>query len=312
MKMKKLAICIPTYNRKEVVEDILDKINSFFKKDEVDVYIFDSSEEIIKYEYCNEPLLLNVYYKKLDPNVHSNEKVYIIYQTKEIIEGYEYIWILPDYMFYSKYVIKDIREALEETNDFILINYWNNEKMDAHWCDDINYVFNKYAALLTQFGTIVVRSKIFLQKLLIEPIAEKYLRADRINFSQVGLYFEIMSKCNKLRIKVIECEKKDYYKSSAKKLYISRENLAKKKITNWETAFHVWAVCWPETIIALPNIYKNKWDVIKSEVERADILNERFLISQRSIGATKIKIVFKNAIRWKYISMTPFIKTVFI
>lgn len=310
--MKKMAICIPTYNRKEVIEDILHKINSFFKTDEVDVYIFDSSEEFIEYKYCNEPSLLNIYYKKLDTTVHSNEKVYIIYQTKEIIEGYEYIWILPDYMFYSQSVIKNIMEALDEKNDFILINYWNNEKMEAHWCYDINYVFSKYAALLTQFGTIIVRSKIFSQKLLIESISDKYLRDDRINFSQIGLYFEIMSKCNKLRIKVIECEKKDYYKSSAKKLYISKENLSKKKTTSWETAFHVWAVCWPETIKALPNIYKNKWTVVRSEVERANILNERFLISQRSIGATKIKIVLKNAIRWKYISMTPFIKTVFI
>ena len=37
--MKKLAICIPTYNRKQSVEDILSKINSIFREEELDVYI---------------------------------------------------------------------------------------------------------------------------------------------------------------------------------------------------------------------------------------------------------------------------------
>ena len=126
--MKKLAICIPTYNRKEVVEDILDKINNAFEKNETDIFIYDSSEDNIDYKYSMEESSVRVYQKKLDSNVHSNEKVYIIYQTKEIIEEYEYIWILPDYMFYSDKVIKDIKEALNETNDYILINYWNSEK----------------------------------------------------------------------------------------------------------------------------------------------------------------------------------------
>ena len=89
--MKKLAICIPTYNRKEVVEDILDKINNAFEKNETDIYIYDSSEDNIDYKYSMEESSVRVYHKKLDSNVHSNEKVYIIYQTKEIIEEYEYI-----------------------------------------------------------------------------------------------------------------------------------------------------------------------------------------------------------------------------
>lgn len=310
--MKKLAICIPTYNRKEVVEDILDKINNAFEKNETDIFIYDSSEDNIDYKYSMEESSVRVYQKKLDSNVHSNEKVYIIYQTKEIIEEYEYIWILPDYMFYSDKVIKDIKEALNETNDYILINYWNSEKKDNYICKDINYVFNTYAALLTQFGTIIVNSIVFSEKSMVHTLADKYLRVDRINFSQVGLYFEIMSKYNDLKIKVIECEKKDYYKSSVKKLYISKDNLEEKKNTKWETAFHVWAVCWPETVKALPDVYKNKWEVVKSEVAKADILDERFLISQRSIGATKLWIVLKNCIRWKYISNTNFVKTIFI
>ena len=44
--MKKLAICIPTYNRAKILEDICLKIISIADKDIFDVYIYDSSPNL--------------------------------------------------------------------------------------------------------------------------------------------------------------------------------------------------------------------------------------------------------------------------
>lgn len=307
--MKKLAICIPTYNRKQSVEDILSKINSIFREEELDVYIYDSSEKSV--DYSKKEWKINVYYKKLNSSVHSNEKIFIIYRAKEIIEKYEYTWILPDYMFYSDWVIEDIKKSMIEKNDYILINYWDNEKKEEYVCNNNDYIFQKYASLITQYGTIIIRNEIFSKKIDLELIADKYLTNDKMNFSHVGLYFEIMAKLKDLKLKVIGCEKKDYYKSPSKKLYISKENLKQKKNEkNWETAFHVWAVSWPETIKALPKEYSGKWEVIKSEVVRGGFFDERFLMSQRSIGATKLRVVLMNFSKWKYISLAPVLKAI--
>ena len=82
--MKKLAICIPTYNRKQSVEDILSKINSIFREEELDVYIYDSSEKSV--DYSKKEWKINVYYKKLNSSVHSNEKIFIIYISLSLPE----------------------------------------------------------------------------------------------------------------------------------------------------------------------------------------------------------------------------------
>ena len=160
--MKKLAICIPTYNRKQSVEDILSKINSIFREEELDVYIYDSSEKSV--DYSKKEWKINVYYKKLNSSVHSNEKIFIIYRAKEIIEKYEYTWILPDYMFYSDWVIEDIKKSMIEKNDYILINYWDNEKKEEYVSNNNDYIFQKYASLITQYGTIIIRNEIFSKK----------------------------------------------------------------------------------------------------------------------------------------------------
>lgn len=50
--MKKLAICIPTYNRAKIIEDICLKIISIPDKDIFDLYIYDSSPNLDTKKNC--------------------------------------------------------------------------------------------------------------------------------------------------------------------------------------------------------------------------------------------------------------------
>ena len=40
----RLAICIPTYNNSEIVEELLIRCGDIYKRKSFDVYIYDSSE----------------------------------------------------------------------------------------------------------------------------------------------------------------------------------------------------------------------------------------------------------------------------
>ena len=90
--MKKLAICIPTYNRAKIIEDICLKIISIPDKDIFDVYIYDSSPNLDTKEKLQDILQKkNFFYFRISENVDSNTKVYNIYQDKNIQNTYRYL-----------------------------------------------------------------------------------------------------------------------------------------------------------------------------------------------------------------------------
>ena len=89
--MKKLAICIPTYNRAKIIEDICLKIISIPDKDIFDLYIYDSSPNLDTKKKLQDILQnKNFFYFKILDTIDSNTKVYNIYQDKNIKNTYEY------------------------------------------------------------------------------------------------------------------------------------------------------------------------------------------------------------------------------
>ena len=81
IKTKKLAICIPTYQRSEIIGNVLDTEWKLLG-DEIDLYVFDSSEDSLTKEKVREYQgnNSNIFYCRFSPYVSSNMKVFIIYK----------------------------------------------------------------------------------------------------------------------------------------------------------------------------------------------------------------------------------------
>lgn len=286
---------MPTYNRHLCVEDICDRIFNAIDKELFDLYIFDSSSDDNTYELvANKYSYSNCIYNRFDSSLHSNEKIYKIFQGTYFVDSYEYIWLLPDYMFFSTDVVDEIFDKINYNYEMIILDYWHFDETDDEMYSDFNKVFYDCAWFMSQYGVVILKS-LLLDNINWNEISNKYLDVNRINFSHVGLYFESLcmnNHCSILRLKTV---KSKYYKSSHKPV---------NGLYNGEM-LHVWLECWPNTIMALPDCYLEKKEVIKSEVYNVDVLNEQLLINLRSKGLFSLGNVLKKILMWSTYSTCP-------
>ena len=94
----KLAVCIPTYNRPEVIEEFIQTCARQYLQHQFDIFIYDSSEDIQTEEVVKEykKQFSNLYYTKVAPEIHSNMKVYNIFREFGHSLKYDYLWVCSD------------------------------------------------------------------------------------------------------------------------------------------------------------------------------------------------------------------------
>ena len=78
----RLAVCIPTYNRSQIIQEFLETYINEYIYEKFDIYIYDSSEDRKTETLVREWMqyYTNLYYVSVDMKVHSNMKVYNIFK----------------------------------------------------------------------------------------------------------------------------------------------------------------------------------------------------------------------------------------
>lgn len=294
-KKKKIAICIPTYNRPKILIDTCSKILNTVDERIFDIYIYDSSinsdsEKIIK-EYIQKE---NFFYVRLPSTIYSNEKLYMIYQDKNIQNTYEYLWILADYMFFSNEVIEKIIKKLDEKWDMLMLDIYDPKRQGNKQYYDPNQIFFEYAWSMTLFGIIILNCKTILERADWPYLKEKYLKEQHMNFSHLAMYFEMMLKINNLRFYHFFIEPEDVYISE----YKGRGN----KSEYFRDFLNIWGRYWYASIHALPNYYTRKDQVITKACVYTGNLGKKNILALRTLGVLNIKSFYKCKDIWKVIS----------
>lgn len=97
--MSRLAICVPTYNRAEIIDRVITNSIDYLKRYDIDIYYYDSSENdgteklVIR---MNESGYDNVYYIKLPSEITYGEKIDYIFSGEGLQKDYDYIWPIKD------------------------------------------------------------------------------------------------------------------------------------------------------------------------------------------------------------------------
>lgn len=297
--MKKFALCIPTFNRPEILKDICMKIERTAYIDLFDIYIYDSSpNQNTEIELHNIIGNSNFYYIKVDSEVHSSKKVYDIYQNEYIQNEYEYLWILPDYLFFSDEVIGRIVEKADEKWDMIMLDFYDPERRGDRPYSNPNDIFFEYAWSLTQFGIMVLNCKTVLKRSDWNYLEEKYLVEQYRNFSHILMYFELMLQIEHLRFFHFFISPDEVYRSKYKG----------KQSEYIKDFLEVWGRCWYESIYALPDDYCNKEKVIKKACIYTKSLDIQNLAELRKQGILTIKTLKKYISIWSVVSTVPIYK----
>lgn len=291
--MKK-QICIPTYNRPEAVDELLSRYGNLYKELGFDVHIFDSSDnDWTSIAVGNYTVHDGVFYHRMDSKIHSNRKVYIIY--KEFLdEQADYIWVQSDSIRWNEAALKRIVEAMERNEyDFIVPNYRDVEEIGDRIYEDANDFFRDCAWHMTLYGATVLRTSV-LQYADWKDLEAKYCVDNRINFSHVGLYFELISKME--HFKAFHIGLPEY----------SLTSTFFKRGSGWRRdAFFIHCECWPSVISALPSIYKDKKEVIKKQGRCSGDLTIPGLKRLRAERILNKDVYRKYCSVWKDVSDIP-------
>jgi len=293
--MKK-AICIPTYNRPEAINELILRYGKTFKNLDYDIYIFDSSttdktSDIVK-EHINN--MDHLYYVRINSDVHSNMKVYLIYEEFIKKQEYEYIWVQSDSIRWTENALETITKIVDENiYDYIIPNHRDVEQIGNKQYNNKDLFLRDCSWCMTLYGATIVRIKTVFHDIDWNYLNEKYGKSECINFSHVGLFFEQI-----LRM--------DGFCAYHMSLSGSLSSTLYKKEPGWrKDTFFVLCECWPNVIKTIPDSYLYKEEAIRKIGNCTNELTVDGLKKLRYDGILDNKTFKKYRSIWKTISDIP-------
>ena len=287
---KRLVICIPTYNRWDVVEDVLASELHILKKYQVDIILYDSGEGDETEKVCEnyqQQGYDNLFYRRVASEIPSNQKVYMIYREMET-SAYDYVWMIHDYKICEEDALCFLLEQLKKDADFYAIDYRAREEYQAEAVTSKERFFKENVYSLTLYGAAVVNRERVIVGTDWQELEKKYVYSEAINFSHVGFYFERIDVLDKPQLVV---------------LYLKKNTLraSVKKVGNrwYDETIRVWTQSWASAILKLPESFPDKREVIRS-IQNLHLTRKHFLEYKRA-GIFDIKVLLKY---WRWIKLS--------
>lgn len=298
MEKLKTAVCIPTYNNCAILSEFLEKQLKYYKKNGVDVYIYDSSDNDATRKLVDH-YKGNVTYKKLSPKIHSNKKVFQIFQEPQF-QKYDFLWIMGDAIRLKKSVINEVFSKISLKYDMIIVDFMDNERIGEKVYTDKNLFFLDCAWYLTLYGACMLNVKRMLQKVSWKTMENQYLDESCINYSHIGFYFDKIFTLTNFRALHLS--------------YIGQgRSSVLKKAPGWRNdTFLIICNRWPAAIDRLPDYYQKKTEVIKKGGVLSGILNERNLYLLRRDHIYNCKVFFQYIRKWKLLTDISIIKLLLV
>lgn len=293
--MKQLAICIPTYNQPEMIQEMLIRCLGMYTEAGIDIYIYDSSpgsetDSIIS-EYQVD--YQNIYYSHLPADTHSNLKVLGAYQEIIEMKKYAYLWLCPDYIQLTRQGMECVLDHCRTGFDICVLNYRDVEHIGEKRYTDIDMFFLDCAWHMTSYMATIIRLASF-DDVEWEKLYERYTIPKRITHSHVALYFEQLAKMSEVKAVHIPVSSVHIRISPYRK-----ESLWKNDV------FLIWCDYWPDMIRALPERYQHKEEVIKKLGVNTGILAWNNFIELRRENIYDIGIFYKYRKEWKNLTNVP-------
>lgn len=297
---KKIAWCIPTYNRPNEVNGVLENVLPILEKYGIDLYVYDSSsndetENILeKYKTYS-----NFSYIRLPSDTRPVEKVKLIFTGFKQKNNYDYVWLVKDRVFCSEELIKNIIDTANGNPDAIFlrtIETTHTHNITRKHYDDPVLLYHDWGWLMTSWDCLLLSHENILSNVNWDEIITKYAVNGDISFILVVLLFDTLAKKQQCNVPVLD---------AAAEEHIFNFPLKKKK--NETLLFDIWGYEWYYVNTSLPDIYNNEKEfVIKSATSLSWIMgNHMRLIELWHNGCLTDKNLEKVKDIWDKISDIP-------
>ena len=248
---KKLALCIPTYNRSERVTELLQDLSGM-TDDNFSIHIFDSSEDgktkDVVEKYTDK---YHVEYTFMEGISHSSQKFFRIYESMAA-SSTDYVWLMNDHSVFNRAALSAIFEALAEDGDFYLLDVRCPEFSVTDFKNLDDFLL-RAAWQLTYCGAGIVKRERFLEGVNWSDMGRKYLMPETREYSHMGFYFERASQLANPKLKQV---------GLLRDSMLDRMRYDKPA---WQLdKFRICTQCWHETLMRLPDAYTQKEKALKT------------------------------------------------
>lgn len=243
---------MPTYNRADDIQIFLKNETPFLHKFDIDICIFDSSENEETREVCSQYQKdgCAIKYFRMDSKTSSNEKMFLIYQQMQ--KEYQFIWISHDHTLFVEEAFAYIWNCLNESTPFFFIRT-QCPQFFSYVTEDKCQFLHDSAWLLGRMGASIVNSDSFLKDVDWVKYTKKYLNNKCHNFAHIGFYFTRACEIDSFLPMTIEIPREYFYDTKRNnKLSWERESI------------RICTQCWGKVISSLPSQYINKRQVLQT------------------------------------------------
>lgn len=247
-----VAMCIPTYNRANVVEDTLSRGIEGYAKMGIDLYYYDSSTNedtkkiVEKYAAMG---YKNINYVPVTETKNVAQKLEMIFMGEGLNKKYDYIWPVKDRVWFEVPTLLAIDNAMQENVDVIFLGVlWS-----YHHPDIGTKIYESAREFYADWGYLVtsIDVNIFRYESMINDIDFDELKNYNDCFSHFQLMFNKLAGDTK-KVKALVGDEIIAYNSN-------------RSGSGWkESAFLVWKDKWIDVNEKLPEYYNEyKAEVIK-------------------------------------------------
>ena len=265
--MKKIAYCIPTYNRAKTIDSVLPRLLPILCKNDIDIYIYDSSSNDETKKISEKYLSYrNFFYIRLPMETVPIQKIKMIFTGEYQNKKYDYIWLVKDRVYCSDDLAARILDTANSNPDAIFLRAIETAHTytisDTFYHDPVK-LYHDWGWLITSWDVLILSCEHILSKVNWDEILKKYSVKKDISYILVVLLFDTIARKNKCNVPVLDAE-------------------AGKHIFNMpippkdeSVLFDVWGYEWYHTNMNLPDIYNNEKEfVIKSATSLSWIIGD--------------------------------------
>ncbi len=270
---KTLSICIPTYNRVQLLSGCLDHLIPQARKHGIAIYVSDnaSTDATSKVVSAAKKKYRNIFYRRNVRNIGPDlNEMSVLKMSKS-----RYAWLLGDKYRISHGRIDDVLAILEENRpDLLIVNTGDkardkNELVNARVKDiDGDRIYRNRNELLEDLGwhMTLISSLIFGRDIIRKGRFSKYAGT---NFIHVGVIFDYLAR-------------RDFTA-----YWYSRPSVFSAGWFDWaDRIFEICAEKWPRLIFSLPDAYsaEAKAKCIKDHGIKSTVFTFSVLVKLRGLG----------------------------
>lgn len=294
---KKMCIIVPTMNRPECIETLLEDMHVDLVKYDVDLWIYDTSPEKdtedVYNSYKQRHKAENIIYKRINNYPDKTTDYKVVTAIRELWDRYEYLWLSGDGICIK---LDNVMELLVGSfNNFVDIVHFDNKKNSKTEIitkyTDVLQFFKNHATLLTRYSTTIVSSRL-AKKINWDSLANKYRNTGFLYWS--GIFHELSA--GKYNIVVFNIP---YMQINAKR----KDNAGFTVSGNY---MKFWVEWWPKVVYELPDCYnKYKQEVCLRQGKDNKIFGAENLLRMRAKNNLNIELVRKHREHFKYATKVP-------